>query len=363
MNEEFTVLLIEDNPADARLIEELLADARGEDDGLRLTAEDRVDVTLTAVETLADGLAELGDAEVVLLDLNLPDSTGLETLERVLETDVRVPVVVLTGMPEVELGVEAVSEGAQDYLPKDGLTPDGLVRAIRYAVERHRSEAALRQRTEQLALLNQLTRHDIRNDITLVVGRACELDDYVDSRGRDALDEIVSASNHVLQLTRTVGDSVAAITGDEELVLAAVDLHAILTDEIETARQLYRTATISVEGEIPRVKVRANRLLSSVFGNLLSNAMLYNDAEQPEVSVRAEATDERVTIEIADNGPGVPPYQQEQIFEKGTTEGEGGSGIGLYIVDELVERYDGDVTVENRDPGAVFTVTLVRADT
>jgi len=361
MTEPFTVLLVEDNPGDARLVEERFADARDGEQGLRVTAEDRVDVALVHAETLADGLTELDDADVVLLDLNLPDSTGIETLERVLDANERVPVVVLTGMPEDRLGIEAVSHGAQDFLSKDGLDPDRLVRTIRYAAERHRSEEALRQRTEQLALLNQLTRHDIRNDMTLVVGRARELDEHVDAQGSAALDEVVSASNHVLQLTRTVGDSVAAITGEDELALASVDLRPLLSDEIETARRLYRTATISVQAELPDVQVRANRLLSSVFGNLLSNAMLYNDAECPRVEVRAEASDERVTVEIADNGPGVPPYQHEEIFEKGVGDDSGGgSGIGLYIVDQLVDRYDGEVAVENRDTGAAFTVTLER---
>jgi len=362
VSDRFTVLLVEDNPGDARLIEELLAEIRRERDGLRLAGSDGpAAFTLAHEETLAAGTERLDGADVVLLDLNLPDSRGIETVETTLAANDRVPVVVLTGVPEERLGGEAVSAGAQDYLVKEEITPDGLVRAIRYAVERKRSEEVLRQRTEQLALLNRLASHDIRNDMSLVVGRASELSDHVDPRGEELLDEVVSASNHVLQLTRTVGDSVATITGEEDVKLAPVELRPILEDEIETARQLHGAATITVDGELPDVRVRANRLLSSVFGNLLSNAMLYNDAEVPEVRVGVEPDDEAVSVRIADNGPGIPPHRQEAIFRKGTSEDDGGSGIGLYVVNRLVQRYDGEIRVENRDPGAAFFVTLQRA--
>lgn len=363
MNDPFTVLVVEDNSADARFIEELLADARDEEAGVRLTDEAKVEVTIARAETLSAGLDRLATADVVLLDLNLPDSTGMETLERVVDAEAQVPIIVLTGVPESRLGVEAVSEGAQDYLSKEELSPSSLVRAIRYAVERHRSEEALRRRTEQLTLLNHLTQHDVRNDMTLVVGRAHELEAHVDDDGEAALDEVVSASNHVLQLTRSAANSVAAMVGEDAPTLAEVDLRPILTGEVETASRLYRTADIVVDGEIPDVQVRANRLLSSVFGNLLSNAMLYTDAESPEVRLSAEATEDTVEIRIADNGPGIPKYQQEEIFEKGVADGGGESGIGLYIVDQLVRLYDGDIDVENHEDGAVFTVSLQRVGT
>lgn len=351
------ILLIEDNPGDARLIEEMFRERRG-DDGAALE--------LRHEESLAAGLDALDrtdDPDIVLLDLRLPDSSGLETLEAILDHTGVVPVIVLTGTPEAKLGIEAVTHGAQDYLVKDDVTPEVLARAIRYSIERKKTERELRKRTRELTILNQLTRHDIRNDISLVVGRARELAEHVEPRGQDALDEIIQSSNHVLQLTRTVGDIVESVTEDD-VELQPVVLSRVLATEIEKARGLYRGVEISLESDVAGVRVRANDLLSSVVGNLLSNAVFYNDKETPVVVVTVETTDETVTIRVADNGPGIPDRRKERIFaegEQGT--GSSGMGIGLSLVDRLVDQYDGDIRVEDNDPsGSVFCVELSRVE-
>lgn len=349
-----SVLLIEDNPGDARLIEEMLCEDRGDPP-----------IAFSHVRSLEAALDALSSEEpdVLLLDLRLPDSTGLETLEAVLDRTATVPVIVLTGMPETKLGMEAVSHGAQDYLVKDDVTREVLTRAIRYAIERKKTERELRTRTRELAILNQLTRHDIRNDISLVVGRAREVSEYVEPRGQDAVDEIIQSSNHILQLTRTVGDIVETVTDDEEVELYPVVLPQVLATEVEKAQGLYREVDLSIEGEVAGLRVRANDLLSSVVGNLISNAIFYNDKDVPVVTITAEATDETVLVRVADNGPGIPDRRKERVF----TEGEQGAassgmGIGLSLVDRLVTQYDGGIWVEDNEPeGSVFCVELDRA--
>lgn len=348
-----SVLLIEDNPGDARLIEEMLREDRGDSP-----------VGFSHVRSLEAGLEALSGEEpdVLLLDLRLPDSTGLETLEAVLERTATVPVIVLTGMPEAKLGMEAVSHGAQDYLVKDDVSPEVLTRAIRYAIERKKTERELRTRTRELAILNQLTRHDIRNDISLVVGRAREVTEYVEPRGQDAVDEIIQSSNHILQLTRTVGDIVETVTDDEEVELHPVVLSQVLTSEVEKAQGLYREVELSIEDEVTGLRVRANDLLSSVVGNLISNAIFYNDKDVPVVTISAEATDGTIVVRVADNGPGIPDRRKERIFaegEQGAT--SSGMGIGLSLVDRLVTQYDGEIWVEDNEPeGSVFCVELDR---
>lgn len=357
-----TVLLVEDNTGDARLVEEMLKDARREweDD-----AESPDDVNLLHATTLSAGREHLGkrDVDVVLLDLGLPDSQGLDTLRAVLDETDHIPVIVLTGLPETELGVEAVREGAQDYLVKDEVSVETFVHTIQYALERTRTKRALRRTTQQLTILNQLMRHDIRNDISLVVGRAQELTEFVDPRGEDLLAEIITSSNHVLQLTRTIGDAVEMVTR-KDADLETVDLARILDDELATARKLYGGGTIAVDGEVPPVNVRANRLLSAVFGNLLSNAMLHAGENGPEVEVGVDVAEETVMVRVADNGPGVPEARKEEIFGRGEHgAGSEGLGVGLYLVDRLVQQYEGDVWVEDNEPcGAVFNVRLHRAD-
>ncbi|MFF1371026.1 SpoIIE family protein phosphatase [Streptomyces virginiae] len=125
------VLLIEDDEGDAVLVEELV-----EDSG--------IDVRLGRAASLAEALDMLADEapECVLLDLNLPDAQGLDGLKKVLAVSAEAAVVVLTGLSEERAGLSAVAAGAQDYLVKGRLEPDVFMRAIRYAIQRKRTELA-----------------------------------------------------------------------------------------------------------------------------------------------------------------------------------------------------------------------------
>jgi len=158
--------------------------------------------------------------------------------------------------------------------------------------------------------------------------------------------------------------------------LHPVDLESVLTNEVDKARSAHDAATISVEGDLHGgLEVVATDLLSSVFRNLLNNAVSHNDKPEPEIIVIVEDNDETVSVAIADNGPGVPDSQKDEIFGRDEMGLESsGSGIGLYLVDTLVEMYNGSVSLEDRaersfassrtqsadnDPeGSVFTVTL-----
>ena len=131
-----SVLLIEDDPNDARLLQEILVAAR------------YAPISLTHAEQLAAGLDRLGVKrfDLILLDLALPDSTGLETFLRVRDRVPDLPVIVFVESDDA-LGVAAVQAGAQDYLVKGQVTGGLLIRAIRYAVERSRMQATLRSQS------------------------------------------------------------------------------------------------------------------------------------------------------------------------------------------------------------------------
>jgi len=97
-----------------------------------------------------------------------------------------------------------------------------------------------------------------------------------------------------------------------------------------------------------------------VFRNILSNAVSHNDKAEPEITVTVTNDGDTVAIAFADNGPGVPDSQKDEIFGRGEMGLESsGSGIGLYLVDTLVEMYNGSVTLTDNEPtGSVFAVTL-----
>ncbi len=179
------ILLVEDNPGDARLIEEMLRDTA--ELAQRVSADEREGRTpeVARESRLEAGLERLrsGSVDVVLLDLNLPDSTGLETLERIGTESGDVPVVVLTGVRDQRVGVDAIQRGAQDFLVKDEVTSELLVRTIYHAIERARQERIRRRQREQLEAFNRLNRigHDVTHAVITTETRS-ELEQRVCDR-------------------------------------------------------------------------------------------------------------------------------------------------------------------------------------
>lgn len=127
------ILVIEDNPGDAEVVREILRRATG------------FTVQLEVKENLSSGLERLRDElfDLVLLDLHLPDSEGIPTLVQVNASVQGLPIVVLTGMADEDLGTELIRRGAQDYLVKGKLDSELLIRTIRYAIERNRLQMEL----------------------------------------------------------------------------------------------------------------------------------------------------------------------------------------------------------------------------
>src|SRR5438093_6592805 len=147
-NPTIHILLVEDNPGDARLMKEYLSEPA------------EVVFALEHVSTLAAGIERLSrpGIDLVLLDLSLPDCSGLETFSRVSDKAPEVPIIVLSGQDDESLAMQTVHEGSQDYLVKgQGVDSRLLARSIRYAIERKRAEEALAKERDLLhTLLNNL---------------------------------------------------------------------------------------------------------------------------------------------------------------------------------------------------------------
>jgi signal transduction histidine kinase len=240
--------------------------------------------------------------------------------------------------------------------------------------ERVRYEDRLATQRDNLEVLNQMVRHDIRNDLQLVLAYAETLAGHVDAEGQEYLDQILDATREAVDITKTARD-VTEVLLQSETARSPVGLRQTLEDEVDDIRSSHEHALVTLEGSIPALDVLADDMLSSVFRNLLANAIVHNDTEIPEVAVSATETDDCVRVRIADNGPGIPDDQKERIFEEGEKGLDSeGTGLGLYLVQTLVDRYGGDVWVEDRadvsdgrtqtdDPrGSVFVVELVPAE-
>jgi signal transduction histidine kinase len=350
------ILLVEDNPGDAKLVEHYLEDSSV---GAFLG-----ETRLTHVESLAAAREPLETAQydVVLLDLGLPESEALETVHRVESFDVAVPVIVLTGLDDTGVAVEAIQSGAQDYLPKDALDGNMLARSLRYAVERHKQERALARRNEQLDFFNSILRHDMQNGLNVVMGRAQLLErELSDPEHVEHATDIFEWSKSISDLSKKVRSVLDTVADEDGPAREPVDITPIVAEE--AARIDAMSDRVEVVTDLPEgVRVLANDLLSDVVGNLLTNAVEHTD-ESTRVEVTLEDHGPNACLRVSDDGPGVPEKHREAVFERGEQgSGSTGSGFGLFFVSSMVDSYGGGVRIDESEyGGASFVVELPRA--
>jgi diguanylate cyclase (GGDEF)-like protein len=238
------VLLIEDNPGDARLIREMLAE------------EPDSPFQIHCAERLAQGLEILsgGEAALVLLDLSLPDSFGLDTFAKVYAHSPAVPIIVLTGNDDQTVALSAVKGGAQDYLVKGRLDRELLLRSMQYSIERKRYQVQLEHQANYDALTGLPNRNLLHDRMRQAVyaqrsARAMavvfiDLDHFKfvnDSLGHGTGDKLLRGMADRLRDVLREGDTVARLGGDEFVV--------ILNDQSAGEEAIYR-AMQRIMGEI-----------------------------------------------------------------------------------------------------------------
>ncbi|WP_248515328.1 PAS domain-containing sensor histidine kinase [Salinarchaeum laminariae] len=229
-------------------------------------------------------------------------------------------------------------------------------------IDRARREEELRRQTDQLEFFSSILRHDVLNGMTVIRSRAEILAEQTTGQQQEYAETIVKWCGNVTDVTGRVQRVIEALTAPEASTsLSTTDVTALIDEQLDRLRTTHTHATF--ERDLPETaSVEADELLSDVLGNLLTNAIEHNEGE---ITVRTsvEVGEEFVTIEIADDGSGVPDDRKETIFRRGETghAKETGSGFGLFFVDAMVGRYGGEVSVvDNEAGGATFVVELSR---
>jgi len=297
--------------------------------------------------------------------------------------DRRAAVVVLTGPGGAARGLRAVSDGADDYLPKDRLDDDLVLRSIRYVTERRRSEILRGQlwRLDRLSSVGRLAAdvvHEINNPLATIIGNLSSMGrqptDLVRALGlkvADAakldelcgmLDECLAAGEHVAELVKDL----RTLSQPDGRPLGLVSLEKTIESAVRlSAHQVRgRARLIRAYGETPAVRGSPQRLMQ-VFVNLLSNAAQAippGREKQNEIRV-ATFTDVagRAIAEVTETGPGIPPGDRARLFEPlFTTKPAGeGTGLGLSISRGIVRALGGEIELDPaEDAGAKFRVIL-----
>ena len=417
------VLLVEDNPGDVELIREALADVQE-----AAPAEPLVE--LAHVDRLAAGLARLADSsgaagpagggiDVVLLDLSLPDSRGLDTFRKVRGAAPNVPVVVLSGVSDGARAARAVREGAQDYLVKGETDGRLLVRALRYAIERRRAEEervalvreqaaralaehryeeaqeAIRVRDEFLSA----AAHDLKTPLAGIKGLAQLLYRRAARANtpetRALLDGLVGIDTSAMRMVALINEllDVARLQMGRPLDLEwrPADLVALVRQVAAAHQTLTDRHRIDVDAAVPALVGMADAArFTRVLDNLVGNAVKYSphggtitltvsqEAGAPDLpnAPGTPATPEAApasgggrprswaVVAVRDEGIGIAAEDQAQIFERfrrganvvGRIEG---TGVGLANARRIVEAHGGTIGVESQvGRGSTFTVRL-----
>lgn len=392
------ILLVEDNPADVRLTVENLRDHQGR-------------FQLTSVSTIKEaiGVLEHSPVDVTLLDLSLPDSSGLESFKRVRRDAPDVAIVVLTGLEDEELAAQTLEMGGQDYLVKGEVGSRSLVRSITYAQKRKHLENQLRhlakhlqeshaalketqlqliqaEKMESLGKLATGVAHELKNPLARILLSV----DYLspgfapdDPNVHGVIKEIRSSALRADEIIRSMLEfSWAGGLSADYRDINEIVRRASLLVEHEFIKRNVCFVTSFDEG-IPLCRVDESKM-EQVLVNLFINGMEAMEGKRGghlTVETGSEilgeidrsgkmltggdlrAGDRVVAIRISDEGPGVPADLRERIFDPFyTTRPAGkGTGLGLTVCQRIVALHQGLINFEDRPGGGATVVIRLKA--
>ena len=358
MSEHVRLLMIDDDIVDRLAIRRAV-----EQSGLVADIEEAA----TAEEALKK--VEVGTYDCLLLDHDLPGTSGIELTKRLRADGNLTPIVFVTGQQNEELLQAAVDAGVTDFFPKGDLSPRRLALRIRFAIRIGRAEAesarslaqantATRARDDVLAVVS----HDLRGPLH-AISLACEaLREEISGDAVRYLGAIERASARAERLIADLLEASAIENGALTLSRAAVDAAAIIkqaaADHELLAKETGGRIIALLPAETTLVSADRDRVLQ-VLGNLIGNALKHARGAPIEIGVQRSGN--QAVIAVRDQGPGIAESELPHVFDRywhGRTK-KGGAGLGLAIAKGIVDAHGGKINVASKPgEGAEFSFTL-----
>jgi signal transduction histidine kinase len=357
--EGIRILLIEDDEDDIWLIKHNLRDS-----GISPAA-------IHAVTRISEAKSFLASREVdvILLDLNVRDSMGSDTYLEIGEYLRNIPVIILSGVEDIEIARDAVKAGAQDYVAKRNLHVLEMAPIIRNAIERHRlfqelkeSREKERQHSEFKSQFLARVSHEIRTPMNAVIGISDILlhSEELNPEQRSLVNTLSACGKYLTSLISDFLDISKIESGKMELVKTRFDFHEMLlgiagifVGQAEKKGVAFETL---IGPEVPKWVLGDPSRLRQVIANLVSNAIKFTDAGNIKIEVSSQEVKPKqfcFLIKIMDSGCGIEKQHLDQVFREFYqvqpvfSESTRSSGLGLTITKSLIELMGGSIGCES----------------
>lgn len=344
------ILIVEDNADHLELVCSYLRYLRS------YTAE----ILTAATFSEAVELVNREELDAIILDLNLPDSNQTSIFEFIAEYAPHVPLIVLTALNDIQLAIQAMQFGAQDYLSKEDLSPALLERTISYSIERKHFTVDLAQRNFELQQFAGRLAHEVKNPLYALDSLISAIrENSVEQVSRERSEESLQIVQNLIDLVEDMLSFARASTFEVEK--KNVELNALVHEiVVELKHSQEKKFTVDV-GNLPSIRGHAVQL-RILFKNLLQNAIKYNRSDVPSVQLAAIQEGDRWIISVTDNGVGIPENDQERIFklfQRAHGDTFSGTGIGLAYSRQIVQMHNGRIWVETSgNEGSTFHIEM-----
>ncbi|MGF1934774.1 MAG: ATP-binding response regulator [Nostoc sp. ChiQUE02] len=397
MEETLKILVVDDDEVDRMAVRRALTQAG-------------VQMELSEVGNGNDAFSALTTTayDCVLLNYRLPDQDGLALIQQLRSSEIKVPLVVLTGQGDEKIAVQLMKAGATDYLSKSRLSPESLAQVLRSAIRVYRAEMQvalanqqLRESREQLIRKNQeLERqqqqiqmqnfklseasllkshflatmsHELRTPMNAIIGFSQILlrpkFGQLTHQQADMVERILNNGKHLLMLLNEVLDFSKLEAGRLDLKTEIFDVSKVINLAVSEMRSLADAKNLSllVQSDLQNPLVFNDPVrIKQILINLLSNAIKFTESGEIWVEVK-ELPANRVAIIVQDTGIGIAPRDFKRIFEafrqvdQTITRKYPGTGLGLAIIDSLVRMMGGKIFLESKlGIGSMFKIELPR---
>jgi signal transduction histidine kinase len=358
--ESIKLLLVDDDAGDRKIVKLALEQSSG-------AADFNIEIAGTLEE--ATDCLKNKDYDAVLLDLGLPDSSGVNTVQKAHEANPNVPIIVLTGLSE-EMGLDAIGKGAEDYLVKGNSLEHSLVRIIRYAIERKKVERKLKKAIEAKSQFMSMVSHELRVPLASIKESiAIVLDGVAGKITKEQGICLDIAKRNIDRLNRLIGD----LLDFHKLEAGKMNFNMQDNNINEIAKEVYDTMlsvakekrlnlVLELDSNLPRTSFDKDKI-TQVLSNLVNNAIKFT--KEGRITIATNSREDTIHVSVSDTGCGIKNEDLPKLFhefeqlETVGIEKVRGTGLGLAISKEIITRHNGQIWAESEaGKGSTFFFTL-----